>query len=119
MREMEALVHAAEQAQAGRGQIVAAMAETGTGKLRLFFEFKVVSQSDWIVLEAFSVSHGKASAYLPVLDLLHSYFDIKSEDDAAETAQQLMVLAERRENPSTLSDEHHNRGFTLLSALAT
>ena len=34
------------------------------------------------MLEAFSVSHGKASAYLPVVDLLHTYFDIKPEDDA-------------------------------------
>ena len=42
------------------------MAEAGTGKSRLFFEFKVKNQSGWMVLEAFSVSHGKASAYLPV-----------------------------------------------------
>jgi hypothetical protein len=30
-------------------------------------EFKVKNQSGWMMLEAFSVSHGKASAYLPVL----------------------------------------------------
>ena len=35
-----------------------------------------------MVLEAFSVSHGKASAYLPVIDLLHGYFRIASHDDA-------------------------------------
>ncbi len=35
-----------------------------------------------MVLETFSVSHGKASAFLPVLDLLHAYFKISSEDDA-------------------------------------
>jgi class 3 adenylate cyclase len=81
-REMEAMRNASELARAGRGQIVAAMAEAGTGKSRLFFEFKVKNQSGWMVLEAFSVSHGKASAYLPMIDLLHSYFDIKSEDDA-------------------------------------
>src|ERR1019366_5624450 len=40
-REMEALKHAAQQAKGGSGQIVAAMAEAGTGKSRLFFEFKV------------------------------------------------------------------------------
>ena len=39
-REMEALRHAADQAKAGHGQIVAAMAEAGTGKSRLYFEFK-------------------------------------------------------------------------------
>jgi hypothetical protein len=39
-REMEALQHAAELARQGRGQIVAAMAEPGVGKSRLYFEFK-------------------------------------------------------------------------------
>ncbi len=80
--EMESLKRAAEQAKAGHGQIVAAMAEAGVGKSRLMFEFKAVSQSGWTVLEAFSVSHGKASAFLPVIDLLYSYLEISSEDDA-------------------------------------
>ena len=79
--EMESLRRAAEQARAGRGQVVAAMAEAGVGKSRLFFEFKAVSQSGWMVLEAFSVSHGKASAFLPVIDLLWGYFKITSDDD--------------------------------------
>ena len=35
-----------------------------------------------MVLETFSVSHGKASAFLPVLDLLHGYFKIIGDDDA-------------------------------------
>jgi len=80
-REMEALKHAAEQARSGHGQIVAAMAEPGVGKSRLFFEFKATSESGWMVLETFSVSHGKASAYLPVIDLLCNYFRIASGDD--------------------------------------
>ena len=69
-REMDAMKAAAEQAKAGHGQIVAAMAEPGVGKSRLIFEFKAVSQSGWMVLETFSVSHRKASAFLPVIDLL-------------------------------------------------
>ncbi len=44
-REMDAMRAAAEQARAGHGQIVAAMAEPGIGKSRLLFEFKAVSQS--------------------------------------------------------------------------
>jgi class 3 adenylate cyclase len=69
-REMAALRHAAELAQRGHGQMVAAVAEAGVGKSRLIYEFK-----------AFSVSHGKASAFLPVIDLLHSYFGIEPGDD--------------------------------------
>ena len=84
---MDAMKHAAEQAKAGRGQIVAAMAEAGVGKSRLFFEFKATSQSGWMVLETFSVSHGKASAYLPVIDLLHSYFKIASKTTSAPGAR--------------------------------
>jgi len=80
-REMEALRHAAAMAKDGHGQIAAAMAVAGTGKSRLFLEFKSTSAAGWMVLEAFSVSHGKASAYLPVIDLLHSYFKIVGEDD--------------------------------------
>jgi predicted ATPase len=80
-REMQALKHAAEQAKSGHGQIVAAMAEPGVGKSRLFYEFKATSQSGCMVLETVSVSHGKASAYLPVIDLLRNYFDISATDD--------------------------------------
>ena len=35
------------------------------------------------MLEAYSVSHGKASAWLPVLELLRNYFGIADGDDAA------------------------------------
>jgi hypothetical protein len=67
---------------AGHGQIVAAVAEPGVGQSRLFYEFKVKNQSGWMVLEALSVSYGKASAYLPIIDLLHLYFGIELADDA-------------------------------------
>src|SRR5712691_2911543 len=80
-REIDVLKHAFEQARAGRGQIVAAIAEPGVGKSRLFYEFKAISHSGCMVLEAYSVSHGKASAYLPVVDLLQGYFKILSDDD--------------------------------------
>jgi class 3 adenylate cyclase len=103
-REMEALKHAAEQAKSGRGQIVAAMAEPGVGKSRLFFEFKVTSQSGWMVLEALSVSYGKASAYLPVIDLLRNYFDISAGDDERKRREKVTgrVLALDRSLEDTL-----------------
>jgi class 3 adenylate cyclase/predicted ATPase len=80
-REIEAMRHAATSAKDGRGQFVAVMAEPGVGKSRLFYEFKLRSQSGWMVLEALSVSHGKASPYLPVIELLHGYFGIEASDD--------------------------------------
>jgi predicted ATPase len=78
---MAALHHAAEQARAGHGQIVAVMAEPGVGKSRLFHEFEATSQLGWMLLEAVSFSHDKATAYVPVVDLLSQYFDIEAEDD--------------------------------------
>src|SRR6185436_8185435 len=56
------------------------MGEPGLGKSRLLHEFKLTSQASYLLLEAYSVSHGKASPYLPVIELLKSYFDIKAED---------------------------------------
>ena len=80
-REMAALTGALEQARAGRGQIVAAVGEAGAGKSRLMYEFKATIPNGWKVLEAYSVSHGKASAWLPVIELLKSYFELADEDD--------------------------------------
>jgi len=79
--ELEQMKRALELARQGHGQLVAAMGEPGVGKSRLFLEFKAVAQSETLVLEAYSVSHGKASAYLPVIDLLKNYFAIVPEDD--------------------------------------
>jgi predicted ATPase len=57
--------------------------EAGTGKSRLVHEFKATLPADCKLLEAYSVSHGKASAWLPVLELLRRYFGIQDSDDPA------------------------------------
>src|SRR5262249_38668290 len=79
--ELDQLQRTLEHAKAGHGQIVGVMGEPGLGKSRLFHEFKLTSQSGCLVLEAFSVSYGKASPYLPLLELLKSYFQIQPQDD--------------------------------------
>src|SRR6266849_2227387 len=83
-RELAELKRALELARGGHGQIVATVAEAGTGKSRLVYEFKAIPPGDCKVFEAYSVSHGKASAYLPVLELLYGYFGIENADDAAQ-----------------------------------
>src|SRR5499433_2375711 len=80
--ELEQMKRALEQAKTGRGQIVGVMGEPGLGKSRLFHEFKLTSQSGCLVLEALSVSYGKASPYLPLVELLKSYFQIQPQDEA-------------------------------------
>jgi class 3 adenylate cyclase/tetratricopeptide (TPR) repeat protein len=79
--ELEQMKQAFDQAKAGHGQIVGVMGEPGLGKSRLLHEFKLLSQSGCLVLEAYSVSHGKASPYLPLIELLKSYFQIQLPDD--------------------------------------
>jgi class 3 adenylate cyclase/tetratricopeptide (TPR) repeat protein len=80
-RETEKLMAAFESVKRGHGQLVAAIADAGVGKSRLFYEFKAIVASSAMTLEAYSVSHGRASAYLPVIDLLNDYFAIVPEDD--------------------------------------
>src|SRR2546426_12765595 len=46
--EMDQIRRALEQAQAGHGQILGVMGEPGVGKARLFYEFKLTSQSGWL-----------------------------------------------------------------------
>jgi predicted ATPase len=87
--ELDQLRRALEQAKAGHGQIVGVMGEPGLGKSRLFYEFKLTAQSGCLVLEAFSVSHGKASAYLPVIELLKSYFQLQSQDDERQRKEKI------------------------------
>ena len=83
-RETAAMAGALEQATAGHGQIVAAVGEAGAGKSRLMYEFKATIPDGCKVLEAYSVSHGKASAWLPVIELLYDYFGIEDADDKAQ-----------------------------------
>jgi len=80
-RELAELQRALDLAMAARGQIVAVVADAGTGKSRLFHEFKATLPAGCKVLEAYSVSHGKASAWLPVLELLRDYFRFLDNDD--------------------------------------
>jgi predicted ATPase/class 3 adenylate cyclase len=87
--ELKQIAHALELARGGRGQIVAVVAEAGGGKSRLFYEFKATLPADCKVVEAYSVSHGKASAWLPVLALLHDYFGILEVDDRATRREKL------------------------------
>jgi class 3 adenylate cyclase/tetratricopeptide (TPR) repeat protein len=88
-REMDAMRRALELARQGRGQIVAAIGEAGLGKSRLFYEFKAIAQSGCLVLETFSVSHGKASSYLPIIEFLNNYFEIEAEDDARKRREKI------------------------------
>jgi class 3 adenylate cyclase/predicted ATPase len=79
--ELAQLRKALEEVKAGHGQIVGVAGEAGVGKSRLFHEFKGFSQRGCLVVETFSVSHGRSFAYLPLIELLKNYFQITAQDD--------------------------------------
>jgi class 3 adenylate cyclase/tetratricopeptide (TPR) repeat protein len=94
--EVEHLRRVLGQAGAGRGQVVAIVGEAGVGKSRLVYEFTHSHRvQDWLILDASSVSYGKATSYLPVIGLLKGYFKIGDRDDHREMRAKVLgrVLA--------------------------
>ena len=80
--ELELLRQSLGRAAAGHGQVVALVGEAGMGKSRLFWEFTHSPfAQDWLIVESNSVSYGKATAYLPLIELVKVYFKIDSADD--------------------------------------
>ena len=80
--ELSLLGEAFDSSAGKHGRIVGVVGEPGVGKSRLFYEFaQSAGMRKRLVLTAGSVSHGRASAYLPVADLLRQYFDIEPDDD--------------------------------------
>ena len=89
--ELTQITQALERAQAGHGEVVALVGEPGVGKSRLVWEFVHSHRiQGWLVLEAGSVSYGKATAYRPVIDLLKAYFQIEDRDDARRIREKAM-----------------------------
>ena len=88
--EFEALRQALERAGTSHGQVVAVMGEPGVGKTRLVYEFtRSPHTHGWLELESSSVSYGKATAYLPMRDLLKAYFQIDDRDDGRKVREKL------------------------------
>jgi len=80
-REMEAIKECFEKALSGSGQVVGVVGEAGVGKSRLLIELRnMLSGGDYAYLEGRCLHYGGSMAYLPILDILRSYFDIKEAD---------------------------------------
>jgi len=80
--ELDQLRQALERARAGHGQVAAVVGEPGVGKSRLYWEFSHSHRAQgWLIIESGSVSYGKATNYLPIVELLRASFSIESADD--------------------------------------
>ncbi len=81
--EMTVLETALEQAIAGNAQVVGVVAEAGTGKSRLCYEFAERCRAREInVYEGHGVAHGKAVSWSPILEFFRAYFGITEQDTA-------------------------------------
>jgi class 3 adenylate cyclase/tetratricopeptide (TPR) repeat protein len=79
--DMQSLDAALAQAQASNGQVVGIVAEAGTGKSRLCFEFLERCRARGMsVLIGRAVAHGKNIPYLPMLEVFRSYYGITEGD---------------------------------------
>jgi class 3 adenylate cyclase len=75
---MAALIGAYEKARNGAGQVVGVVGEAGVGKSRLLYEFRNrLPQEEFTFLEGRCIHFGGAMPYLPILEILRSYFEIR------------------------------------------
>ncbi len=78
---MAALLDAFDKVKSGAGQVVGLIGEAGVGKSRLLLEMRnLLPQGEYHYLEGRCLQYGGSMAYLPVLDILRSNFDIKEGD---------------------------------------
>jgi class 3 adenylate cyclase len=81
-REIDVLDAALSAARGGHGAVVGVVAQAGTGKSRLCFEFlQSCRAAGFAVHEGRAVAHGKSIPLMPILEIFRSYFGIEASDD--------------------------------------
>ncbi|RJP26781.1 MAG: TIR domain-containing protein [Actinobacteria bacterium] len=89
-KELDQLNDRYQQAKAGSGQVVGIVGEPGVGKSRLLLQFRVLLPEDECTyLEGGCIHYGEAIAYLPILGILRSYFDIHEGEEEAVSKQKM------------------------------
>ncbi len=80
--DLRTLEDALGQAAAGNGQVVGVVAEAGTGKSRLCFEFLETCRSRGMrTFEGRAVAHGRNIPLLPIQELLRAALGIGAQDN--------------------------------------
>ena len=99
-REMTILEDSYKKACGGSGQVVGIVGEAGVGKSRLLYEFRNTTLAEKCTyLEGGCLHYGGSMPYLPVLDLLRSYFNINEGDQELDiknkVTKKLAILPEK------------------------
>ena len=88
--ELAVLEAALEQARGGNGVVVGVVGEAGVGKSRLCSELAERCRRRGIpVYEAQGQAHGRAIPFLPVLQMLRSYFGIVDRDSDQQAREKI------------------------------
>jgi len=75
---IHALMEAYNKTKAGSGQVVGLVGDAGVGKSRLLLEFRNgLPRDEFAYFEGQCLTFGGAMAYLPILEIIKSYFKIK------------------------------------------
>lgn len=121
---MATLLDAFDRVQSGSGQVVGLLGEAGVGKSRLLLEMRnMLPQGEYSYLEGRCLQYGGSMAYLPVLDILRSYLDIKEGDREflikKKMEEKILGLDEKLKNvippfQDLLSLKVDDEGFTKL-----
>jgi len=99
-RELEAVEEAFTKVQSGQGQALGIVGEAGVGKSRLLLELRnVLPKDEYAYLEGRCVYYGGSMAYLPILDILRSYFGIREGEQETiikkKMLKKILLLDER------------------------
>ena len=78
---MPALSETYDRVNSGLGQAIGIVGEAGVGKSRLLMEFiNRLPEEKFTYLEGPCLRYGESFIYMPVLEILKSYFEIKAKD---------------------------------------
>ena len=80
--ELQLMTDRLSRARRAQGQVIGIVGEPGVGKSRFTYELtRLDATQGWRVLGCSGVSHGSATPWLPISDLLRRYFGVEDADE--------------------------------------
>jgi len=110
---MDLLNEAFDKVKSLSGQVVGVVGEAGVGKSRLLLEFgKQLPQDGYAYLEGRCIHYGSSMPYLPILDILRSYFEITEGD------REFLIRKKIRDKTLALDEKLENDISPILELLS-
>ena len=98
-KELDHLMDCFELVKKGQGQVVGIVGEAGVGKSRLLRQMvEMLPPEQYLYLEGECLHYGEAVAYLPILDILKSYFGIDEGEDQSVAKRKIKERIKQLDN---------------------